>query len=165
VPNPSRSLQRTIDIDAPPDHVWKVVSDLRRTGEWSPECRKVLVLGGGAVRQGSRIVGFNRRRWILWPTTSQVRLFEPGQAVGWTVFENGTTWSYRLEPRGAGTRLTERRDAPDGITTFADRFAQVFLGGSEPHSAELEDGMQASLERIRDLVEREAARDGTRPNG
>ncbi len=160
-----RTLSCTIEIDAAPEVVWSVVSDVRRTGEWSPECRKVFVLGGGAVRRGSRLLGFNRRRWVVWPTTSQVRLFEPGQAIGWTVVESGARWSYRLAPLGNGTRLTERREAPTGITPFAERFAQVFLGGNEPHSDELEDGMYASLERIRAIVEREPARDGTRRKG
>ena len=154
-----RTLSCTIDIDAPTEAVWSVVSDVRRTGEWSPECRKVLVLGGGAVRRGSRLLGLNRRGWFVWPTTSQVRLFEPGRAIGWTVVESGARWSYRLEPHGTGTRLTERREAPTGINPFAARFADVFLGGSEPHSDELEAGMQASLERIRDIVERAPARD------
>ena len=30
----------SIDIDAPPDVVWRLVADITRMGEWSPECWK-----------------------------------------------------------------------------------------------------------------------------
>ena len=32
-------------VESPPAAVWRVVSDVRRTGEWSPECRRVVPLG------------------------------------------------------------------------------------------------------------------------
>ena len=49
------SLEADIEIDASPDQVWSVVSDLARMGEWSPECRKVVVFG--AARKGDRDQG------------------------------------------------------------------------------------------------------------
>ena len=38
-------IEDSIDIDATPEQVWSLVSDLRRMGEWSPQARKVLVRG------------------------------------------------------------------------------------------------------------------------
>ncbi|WP_396327699.1 SRPBCC family protein [Jatrophihabitans lederbergiae] len=47
-------LTASIDVAASPSAVWRVVSDVRRTGEWSPECSRVLPWGGsGSVRYSS----------------------------------------------------------------------------------------------------------------
>jgi hypothetical protein len=52
-------LDASIEIAAPVADVWRTVSDVRRTGEWSPECRRVVPLG--RVRNGTWLIGFNRR--------------------------------------------------------------------------------------------------------
>ena len=39
-------IEGSIEIDAPPARVWEVVSDLRRMGEWSPQCKKMIIRGG-----------------------------------------------------------------------------------------------------------------------
>lgn len=152
-PTERTPLEASVHIDALPDEVWRVVSDVRRTGKWSPECRKVMVWGRGPVRRGTRITGINRRRLMVWPTTSRVHLYDEGRAIGWTVFENRARWSYELEREGEGTRLTERRETPNGMTRFATVFADALLGGADGHSDELLEGMQTSLERIKALVE------------
>jgi uncharacterized protein YndB with AHSA1/START domain len=148
-----RALEASITIHAPPERVWALVSDVRRTGEWSPECRKVLVWGGRRVRRGSWLTGVNRRRWVLWPTTSRIHLYDEGRAIGWTVLENRARWSYHVDPEGDETRLTERREAPDGLSALARFFATSFLGGVEEHTDELEEGIQTTLERIKAIAE------------
>ncbi|MEI2776628.1 MAG: SRPBCC family protein [Tetrasphaera sp.] len=147
----ARPLAATIEIAAPAEAVWAVVSDVRRTGEWSPECRKVLARG--PVSEGSRIVGLNRRGLIVWPTTAKVVRCEPGKAIAWRVTENGTTWSYELEPSATGTRLTERREASAGVTRLSATFTAALLGGNDEHSDELEQGMRAGLATIKQIVE------------
>jgi uncharacterized protein YndB with AHSA1/START domain len=147
------ALEADIEIDAAPERVWSVLSDVARMGEWSPECRKMVVLG--ATRRGARVVGLNRRRWAIWPTNSRIVRFEPERAIAWKVLENRTTWSYELEPIvGGGTRVVERRTAPPpGISPFAAAFAKVFLGGVDRHDTELLAGMNTTLERIKTEVE------------
>jgi hypothetical protein len=150
-----RTLEASVTIDAPADTVWAIVSDLRRTGEWSPECRKVLVWGRGRVRPGGRITGVNKRGWLVWPTTSKIHLYDEGRAIGWTVYENRTRWSYHIEPSGEGARLTERREAPEGVSWLGRAFARGFLGGVEEHNDELQEGIISTLERIKSLAESE----------
>jgi uncharacterized protein YndB with AHSA1/START domain len=148
-------LEAAIDIDAPSDRVWAVVSDLQRMGEWSPECRKMIVFG--TTRKGAHVLGLNRRGWAVWPTNSTIVRYEPGRAIGWRVFENRATWSYELEPTGGGTRLVERRSAPaNGLPQLSALFARVFLGGVAGHDAELLEGMRATLARIKAEAERAA---------
>lgn len=38
-------MRESIRINAPPHRVWEVVSDVRRMGAWSPECRKLILWG------------------------------------------------------------------------------------------------------------------------
>jgi len=148
------SLEADIEIDASPDEVWSVVSDLARMGEWSPECRKVVVFG--TARKGAHVLGLNRRRWVVWPTNSRIVRYEPGRAIAWKVYENRATWSYELEPTAdGGTRVIERRTLPPpGIAPASAALAKVFLGGVDGHDSELLDGMRTTLERIKTEVER-----------
>ena len=111
-----------LDLDAPsrsrpaPDEVWQVVSDLGRMPEFSPELRKAFVLGKPGV--GANIIGINRRKAVVWPTTSKVVRWEPGRAVAWKTRESGATWVYELEP-------TAHRDVGDRAPGAAEVHASA----------------------------------------
>lgn len=147
-----RSLQASVEVAAAPAEVWRVVSDVRRTGEWSPECSRVVPVGG--VRAGGWLLGFNRRGRVRWATVSRVVRFEPEREIAWDVRTNGSRWSYRLERVDGGTRLVETRETPKGVGTVARWFTRRFLGGEAGHDAELQAGMTSGLQRIKGLVER-----------
>ncbi len=149
-----RPLTASLDIAASPQDVWALVADVRRTGEWSPECVRVLPIG--RLRRGGLLLGVNRRAWVRWATLSRVHSYEPGLNIGWTVLTNRAVWSYRLEPHECGTRLIETRRAPRGQGMFAMWFTKRLLGGQVPHDDELEAGMQTGLLRIKELVEVDA---------
>lgn len=146
-----RPLTASLDIAAPPRTVWALVSDVRRTGEWSPECVRVLPVGG--PRHGSFLLGVNRRATVRWATVSRIHAYESQREIGWTVLTNRSQWTYRLEPHDDGTRLTETRRTPRGEGRFAVWFTERLLGGQAPHDDELEAGMRTSLERIKQLAE------------
>ena len=146
-----RPLQASIDVAAPPAQVWATISAVRRTGEWSPECFKVIAFG--AVRVGTLLLGLNRRGRAVWATLSRIVRFEPEHQIGWVVLTNGAVWTYRLEPTDSGTRLIETRETPTGVKPFARLFARSFLGGERAHDDELEDGMAEALNRIKTAVE------------
>ena len=82
-------ISATVQMNASPEEVWKVVSDLARMPEFSPELRKAFVVGGPGV--GANIIGINRRKAVVWPTTSKVVRWEPGRAVAWN--PNGKPWA------------------------------------------------------------------------
>lgn len=147
------TLTATIEIDASPTQVWRVVSDVARTGEWSPECSKAVPIG--EVGRGSWIVGLNHRKWVYWVTTARIVTLDAVREIGWRVPINSSVWTYHLEPSGTGTRLTETRETPNGVGGFARGFTRVLLGGQRVHDDELEAGMHQSLERIKAIVERE----------
>lgn len=141
------ALSASVEIAATPRRVWEVVSDLRRTPQWSPECRRVV-----PVRDW--LIGFNRRGRVVWATLSRVTRRDAGREIAWRVLTNRSVWTYRLEPIADGTRLTETRDTPDGVVGVAAWFTKMFLGGRAVHDAELEAGMASGLERIKAIVER-----------
>ena len=58
-------------------------------------------------------------------------------------------WSYALEPTDGGTRVTHRRETPDGITPISLRLQDAVLGGVDRFTGELRDGMRATLSRIK----------------
>lgn len=146
-------LTATVEVDAPPEAVWAVVSDLRRMPEFSPELRRVVPLGRRTSGVGARILGINRRGLAVWPTTSRVTRWEPDRAVAWRTRESGATWVYELEPTaGGGTRVTSRRVLAawsPGTTLLAP-----LIGGAAGHDRELARGMATTLERIKAAIER-----------
>lgn len=156
-----RPLTATVDIDAPPPRVWSVVSDIRRTGEWSPECRKVIPIGG--VRRDSMFIGLNRRGPIGWATLSKITSYIPDVEIGWQVTTNWSEWTYKLKAIDGGTRLTQTRRTPRGEAKIGVLFARYLLGGIEGHDDELEEGMLAGLQKIKDIAE--TPTHSTRPAG
>ena len=145
-------LQAQIEIDAPVTKVWSLISDLRLMPQWSPQCRLMKALGG-PLRQGSRTVNLNRRRLLFWPTTSRITEFIPEQKLAFRVDQNGTVWSYELEPTAGGTRLTESRHAENGVSAFSNMSVNALMGGVPSFERELVDGMNQSLSRIKAAAE------------
>jgi uncharacterized protein YndB with AHSA1/START domain len=102
---PAPLLQAEIDINAPVQGVWELITDLNRMPEWSPQCRMMKALG--PVRQGTRTINLNRRNRVFWPTTSTVTEVIPEKKLAFRVNANNTIWSYELEPTADGTRVVE----------------------------------------------------------
>jgi uncharacterized protein YndB with AHSA1/START domain len=145
-------LEAVVEIDASPARVWALVSDVRNMARWSPQTARTFVRH--PVRVGSRMLNLNRRGLLVWPTQAEVVRFEPEREVAWRVRENYTVWSYRLDPFGAGTRLTARREAPHGLSDLSVRLTQRAFGGVEAFAAELAEGMHRTLARIKADAER-----------
>lgn len=145
-------LQAQIDIDAPVSKVWALVSDLSLMPQWSPQCRLMKPVGG--LRQGARTINLNRRGRLFWPTTCRITELIPERKLAFRVSENGTVWSYELEPTETGTRLTESRHAENGVKAISNLLVNSLLGGVPNFERELTDGMNASLKRIKEAAER-----------
>lgn len=144
-------LQARIDIDAPPEAVWALVSDLSLMPKWSPQCKLMKVFG--PLRPGARTVNVNRRNYLFWPTTSRITEVVPERKLAFRVNENNTVWSYELEPTATGTRLTESRHAENGVKPVSNLLVNTVMGGVPNFEVELVDGMNASLSRIKAAAE------------
>ncbi|MGG7103264.1 SRPBCC family protein [Rhodococcus sp. 24CO] len=148
----SNTLEASIDINASPQDVWAIVADLQRMGEWSPQCKKMKVIGG-TVREGAKTLNINRKGLLVWPTTAKVVRFEPNKSVAFRIAENRTIWSYNIEATETGTKLTERREAPTGTSQVSQFLVKTVFGGNDSFEVELVKGMNATLERVKNEAE------------
>ena len=106
------AVQRSIDVDAPADVVWNLVSDLPAMGAISPENRGGRWLRGATgPATGARFRGRNRRGWRRWSTVVEVVTCEPGRSFAFDVSSVGlrvSRWTYDVAPRGtSGCTVTE----------------------------------------------------------
>ncbi|WP_439031532.1 SRPBCC family protein [Gordonia terrae] len=147
-------IEESIDIDATPEQVWSVISDLKRMGEWSPQCKKMIVRGG-TVELGTKTININRRGPLVWPTTSKVVRFTPNQELGFRVAENHTIWSYTITPKDAGVTVTERREVNGSTTKVSSVLVDKLFGGADSFDAELKLGMAETLGKIKRAAESE----------
>ncbi|MGQ0805272.1 MAG: SRPBCC family protein [Actinomycetota bacterium] len=148
----------TVHVDAPPEHVYALVSDVTRTGEWSPECRRcVWVEGATGPAPGARFRGWNRSGLVRWSRLVEVVAAHPDREFGWRTLpdrfnKDSTTWRYRLAAEDGGTRLTQTY-AIAALPRFpVNVVMRLFLR----HHADMRPHMRQSLERIKATAEAEA---------
>jgi len=100
-----RDFSRSIEIDAPADTVWAVLSDGERWPEWTPTVRSVKPLGSGPLAVGMKVV---IRQPRFPPALWKVVELEPGRSFTWVTRGPGVSVVARhwVEPLGAGTRAT-----------------------------------------------------------
>jgi uncharacterized protein YndB with AHSA1/START domain len=148
-----RELRAEAIVEAAPDRVWAVLSDVRRMSELSPELVRMVPLKRGGLRVGQWYLGVNRRKAVVWPTRSVVAELEPGRRVAWDTTSSGARWIWELSAEGEGTRVVHRRPVPRRLTGLSHAFATAFLGGVGGHADELEAGMAQSVARLKAAVE------------
>ena len=93
-------------IDAPPERVYQLVSDVTRMGEWSPECRRCRWLDGAeGPAVGARFRGYNRRGWLRWSMLCRVTSAEPGRVFAFETVAPikgaQSRWRYDIQPEAA----------------------------------------------------------------
>ena len=107
--------EASIKINASPEAVYDLVSDLPRMGEWSPENIGGEWQGGGSGQVGDRFIGHNRTSARSWSVPVMVPVAERGRCFAFvTRPDEGpyVRWTYRLEPSAAGP--DPRRHQSDG---------------------------------------------------
>ena len=101
------------EVEATPQQVWDVVSDVSRVGEWSHECRAATWLAGyDEAEVGAKFTGSNKAGITKWQRRCTVTEAEPGRSFGYRtsggVPPDSTEWLFDLEelPSG-GTRIRQ----------------------------------------------------------
>ena len=147
----------SIEIAAPPERVYDLVSDITRMGDWSPECvRCSWAKGATGPAVGARFKAKNKGgRGPAWFNTPVVTVADPGSAFAFNRSGPGIgsyTWRYDLEPIEGGTRLTESFTA-DRPLGSAMTWLTMKWTGSEDRDADLHQGMLTTLSRIKAAAE------------
>src|SRR5262249_43026401 len=81
-----------------------------RMGQWSPETRSASWTSGSTgPASGATFAGHNRKGMMRWTGKCEVTVADPGREFTFVRKgpDGGTTWSYRLEPDGGATKVTE----------------------------------------------------------
>ena len=139
----------SIDIDAPPERVWSLITDVTQMGRWSPECWSCSWLdGAGAPEVGARFKGRNRRGFMRWSTVSTVVTADEPSHFAFDVDNSGMRWGYRLEPVGPATRVTEYRREMRPKPWWVRLAYALRLLGRDP-DAIVRQGMAETLDRLK----------------
>jgi uncharacterized protein YndB with AHSA1/START domain len=143
--------QATVHVDAPPEQVYAMISDVTRMGEWSPETyRCEWVDGATGPAAGARFKGSNKRGILRWSTKPTVKVADPGKEF---TFETGragkedTRWSYRLAPKDGGTELTESFEALRYIFFFK------IVSPPKTRKRQLQKNVEQTVQRIKQAAE------------
>jgi uncharacterized membrane protein len=103
------SVEISIDIAAPPEVVWAVMTDAEGWPEWTASVTSVRLLDGSELRMGSRAL---IRQPKFPPAVWRVTALEPGRRFTW---KSGAPlmWVFAhhsIHPAQAGSRVTLRLD-------------------------------------------------------
>lgn len=155
-----------IDIDATPEEVYELISDVTRTGEWSPTCKRCEWLGEpGQV--GSRFKGTNETSERTWETVSQVVAADRPREFAWVVGPDAqpggfVRWGYRVEPlcgaagntAGMRTRLYEDWNFHEaGRAAFFKKWGDQGESEAEKRREAALAGISETLATIRKIAE------------
>jgi uncharacterized protein YndB with AHSA1/START domain len=123
------SVEVHLEVAAPPERVWELVSDVTRIGDWGSECVAAQWLDGAdGPAVGVRFRGHQTRHGSKWDTTATVIEAEPGVSFAWAVGDPANpaaTWRYQLYDESGSTIVRYRAvmgPGPSGLTArIADR--------------------------------------------
>lgn len=150
----SRSHRESITVHATPEAVYDLVSDVTRTGEWSPVCTSCWWNDSAAGSVGAQFTGRNVSGERTWDTVSQVVAAERGREFAWVVGEGYVRWGYGLRPVEEGTELTESWEfLPDGIAMFHDKYGDDAPAQIQARTQAAYDGIPATLAAIKRIAE------------
>jgi hypothetical protein len=157
VPEPVRGSD-SVHIDAAPDVVWNLISDVTRMGEWSPETYAASWTGSESRPVvGARFAGKNRHGWARWTGRCEVTVAEPAREFAFVRRgpDGGTTWRYVLETEDRGTKVTESFNQAKLPPLPLRLFGTVAFGSDR--QALLLESVRTSLQRMKEGAEQTRA--------
>ncbi|WP_432042339.1 SRPBCC family protein [Streptomyces cadmiisoli] len=165
-------VDASIAVAADPVTVFGYVSDLTRSGEWSPECQGGEWTEGEPAAVGSVFTAVNHRKaevvaWAPvvrgeWTTECEIVRSTPPEVFSWAMRDSGgrpqeSVWSFTVTPADEGSTLThtfwmgELTEGMRGILAdLDDGAAQKFI---LEWAEKLHGDMRHSLARIKAQLE------------
>jgi len=154
---PSRSIEQTIEIDAPPETVWKALTDPKELTRWFPLEARVEPGVGGTI-----FYSWGER----WKGSSRIEAWEPGKRLRMVGFpeagQTTTSQGQSAEPGANGARLVvdfllEGRDGKTILRLVHSGFGNGSEWDDEYHSVRR--GWAFELRGLRHYLEKHRGRD------
>ncbi len=163
--------RESLHIDAPPERLWRMVSDVTRMGEWSPiTYRCEWLAGASGPQESARFKGYNKLSPAKWWTICEVTESVKGKVFEFRTvdvsfpFSLGvrgremTRWRYDFEPDGIGTKVTESYSVAftPPVLRIPEQIARRIPGVStlmDRRRAQTELGIKQTLERLKVVAE------------
>lgn len=145
----------SIHVEAPPEAVWALVTDIGRTGEWSPICTSCEwddPTAGPVV--GATFTGHNTSGDRIWETRCSVVAADPPHAFAWEVNGGLVRWGYLLAPAEGGTELTETWEFTErGQDFFHEKWGEHAPRVIATRTEEARTGIPVTLTTLKQLAE------------
>ena len=114
-------FETSIEIAAPAEHIWSIMSDVERWSEWTPSVKRINLLGGKPLAIGSRA-------WVFQPKLPPAlwRVIELEERRGFTWVASGPGFRaygrhyIEVTPGGSKVTLSVQYDGP--LASFFSRF-------------------------------------------
>ncbi len=144
----------SIIVARSPDELYDLVSDVTRTGEWSPVCRACWWDEGEGPREGAWFTGRNETPERTWETRSQVVAAQPGVEFAFLVGGLWTRWGFTFNPVEGGTEVTESWDFLEaGYERFVERYGDEAPAQIAERTAAAHHGIPVTLAAIKKIAE------------
>jgi len=150
-----RKHQESVTVEAPAEMLYDLVSDITRTGEWSPVCTACWWDDEAESGQvGAWFTGHNELPHKTWETRSEVVVAERGREFAWVVGGSLVRWGFTLAAAEKGTTLTESWEfLPGGIAMFEEKFGDEAHVQITDRTQQALDGIPRTLAAIKRIVE------------
>lgn len=140
-------------VEASPEAVYDLVSDVTRTGEWSPVCTSCWWDPGAGPQVGSWFTGRNEVPGRSWETRSQVVVADRGREFAFVVGGAYVRWGFTMVAVPEGTRLTESWEfLPEGLAMFHERWGEDAPARVEERTRQAHEGIPATLAAVRTIL-------------
>ena len=149
-----KKVETNREILAPPQEVWKIISDLESMGNLSPEnSGGRWEKGVTGIEKGAIFRGKNKNGFRQWSTKVLITECEPPKKLSFSLRVAGKEWcewSYQIEAVEDGCVVTE--SWTDMRTKLQEKIGWLVSGVSDRASHNLKN-MEATLENLALLAE------------
>ena len=138
-----------IDVEAPPERVWELVSDINMPARFSNEFQSAEWIDSDGPREGASFIGRNERADVnrKWETTSYVVACDAPRVFAWNVNDRdqpSAQWRFELERIPGGTRLRQRLTIGPSLSATGrameenpDQAEQILANRREQHTGNM----------------------------
>ena len=150
-----RSHQESVIVEASAETLYDLVSDVTRTGEWSPVCTSCWWDDNDEAGQvGAWFTGHNELPNRTWETRSKVVAAERGHEFAWVVGGSFVRWGFSFAPAEVGTTLTESWEfLPGGIAMFEEKYGEDAGAQIAERTQQALAGIPKTLAAIKQIAE------------